>query len=151
MDRATSSLPVPLSPDSRTLASVSATRRIRSSTRCRLGLTPTMASSRELGFDPVPQLLVLFSQVAQQQASLDRHFQLLHREGLSDEIACALPRRAQRGLHRRVGGDDQDGQAGLTMARPPRQLEPVLAGHHKVGDQQRERRRFEERLGLLGR
>ena len=144
-DRATSSLPVPLSPLIRIVVRLGAAWMIRSNT-CSHPRAPA---------DDVPELVLVRLQVLPQRAVLghqaplrervaedDQHFVVLER--LGDVVEGAALHRRDRVLHRRERGDHQHRQVVVDLLQLVERGDPVHPRHHHVDDRRVERHRARE-------
>ena len=135
--RATSSLPVPLSPVMSTAAGVGAASSINRCTACMAGLVPT---SRPMS----PELL----HAAAQEGDLAERLRLLrrlrdeqldprHLHRLGEEVVRAFLHRRHRRVDRPLPGEQDDRGEGDLLGERPQELEPVHPGHDEVADHHR--------------
>ena len=112
MARATSSLPVPLSPVMRMVERLGAAWAISSKTWVILGLRPMMPENLWWRRAASPfRVRVLVAQPPVLDRVLQHHQHLVVLEGLGDVVEGAQLHRLDGRVHRGVGGDHQDGQA----------------------------------------
>ena len=128
--RATSSLPLPLSPVISTVASLGATRQASWSTARRAGLSATMPAS-DLGGQAVGSAVAPeaddVAAGGHQLVQVDRLAQVVHRAQLQ----------GRHGLgHVGEGGHQEEGQVGAAAAGLAQHLQAVHAGHAHVADHQ---------------
>ena len=97
--RATSSLPVPLSPVIRTVLSVAAALRTVATTRWMAALTPTTASTPDALAALRPQVMDLGPEPAVLEGSVDAVEHLVVLEGLGDEVGGAEPHGVDGHVH----------------------------------------------------
>ena len=138
MKRAVTSLPVPLSPRIITVASVAAARRHFSiwSSMAGLRLWAASASPRASSrpFSSSTSLL----QLGVGERPLHHQQQVLALEGLLQVIEGAVAHGQHRALHRTEGGEEDDGQSGMGLMQPGKDLFARHARHahvqqHQVG------------------
>ncbi len=134
MARATISLPVPLSPVSKTLAGASATRRTISITSCIAALFPTMSPSAERALALGAQRAVLVDDGALLERLLDGRSKRLVRKRLLHVVVRALAHRFDRLLGRRVRGDHDDLRRVVASTRVLEHVHPGAIRHQQVGD-----------------
>ena len=133
--RATSSLPVPLSPVISTVASVSATRSMRSYTFC-IGAARAdhLDRGRDLGRPTWRSRLTSSRSARCCDGAREREPQRLDLERLGDEVVGAGADRADRRLEAAERGDHDDRHVGPIGDDALAQLEAVHALHVEVGD-----------------
>ena len=140
--RATSSLPVPLSPLIRIVVRLGAAWMIRSNT-CRIrGLRPMISPNRLcVRLEVLAQRAVLGDQppLLQRVAEDDQHLVVLER--LGDVVERAALHRRDRALDRREGRDHQHRQVVVDFLELVERRDAVHAGHHDVDDGRVERHR----------
>ena len=153
MRRATTSLPVPLSPVMRMLALEGAACRRRKKTSCIAGLEPMSlaehAPAAQLPLEPflVFRKAVVSDGAVKQNTKCARPDGLLHKpEG------AVLVDGGESGIDAAKGGEDNDGGSASNLVQPAQQLHSVHARHHDVGDDRMgsEQREFVESLLAVG-
>ncbi len=132
--RATSSLPVPVSPTMSTVASVCATAVMLSNTACITAERASMPSNTSSS-----ELLGVEQRVGQIRGPLgdelrDQLLELRHVHRLLQVVDGAELERGDRRRHRGVAGHDHDGGGRRLIAQLAHQIEPALAGQLNVGD-----------------
>ena len=144
-DRATSSLPVPLSPLMRIVVRLGAAWMIRSNT-CRMReLLPMMSPNRlAVRLQVLPERAVLGHQapLRQRVAQDDQHLVVLER--LRDVVVGAAFHRRDRVLDRRERRDHQHRQVVVDLLDLVERGDAVHAGHHDVHDRRVERHRSDQ-------
>ena len=132
MARATSSLPVPDSPVTSTVASASAARSTTRNRR-RIGSDwPTISPSRPFSGAPGAQLARQPARPHLRQGRLDRGADLLVGERLDEVLVRAEAHGLDRRLHRRVRGHHDHLHVAALRAHAPEHLDAVDAGHRQV-------------------
>ena len=134
MARATSSLPVPLSPRSSTVASESATARIRSSAACIAGERPSRASQAEALLDLRAQAAILLPQAAVLERALDGQADLAQLERLGQIVVGALAHGLDGRLQAAEGRHEDHAGAGLALLGRAQEGQAVDLVHHEVGE-----------------
>ncbi len=136
--RATSSLPVPLSPRIRIVLSVSATRSIILKTSCIVGRIADQLVELVLLLQLFAQVNVFGNGVVVGKRPLDAQAQIIDLEGLFQIIEGPLFHRVHRRFDGGVGGDDDDGGRGVEGAGLLQDFQAVRAGfvQIEVGDDQ---------------
>ena len=143
--RATSSLPVPLSPRIRMVLSVSATRSIILKTSCILGRIADELVELVFLLELFAEVDVFRNGVVVGQGALDAQAQIIHLERLLQVVERPFLHGVHRRLDGRVGGDEDDGGGRTERARLLQNLQTVRAGfvQIKVSDDQFGALRFE--------
>ena len=108
MARATSSLPVPLSPWIRMVTSVSATWRIRAKTSRMAGALADHLGELAGRRQPLAEPAVLLAQAVVLEGVADLEPQHAQVDRLGEVVVGAQPHRLDGRLDRAVGGDDED-------------------------------------------
>ena len=135
MARATSSLPVPLSPWISTVLRRLATSRTRSKISRMRGFLLTRSWKRYWRGELPAQDRVLALEVLHLDDALDEQRDLLRVAGLDDVLLRALLHRRDRRVDGGVGGDDDDGGVGLELADLHHRLDAVDAARHLEVDE----------------
>ena len=130
---ATSSLPVPLSPVTSTVVSVSATRATSSHVAVIAGLLPRISSKRIVSPTACLRRLTSFPEGAVSQRPLDREREIVDVERLRHEIVCARAYGRDGGVGVRIGGGDDDGDVFAATDDLRAKLDPAQARHADVG------------------
>ena len=126
---ATSSLPVPLSPVTRTVASVWATRATRSYTFCICALVADHVGE-VLGFaNGAAKALDLFTEPLVAHCPIEGEREMVHLERLRDEVVRARSDRPDGGFHAPERGHHHDGQVRPTGGNLLAELEPARPLH----------------------
>ena len=132
--RATTSLPVPVSPRTSTSTSASATWRMVSRSRRIAGVVADQRQVvRRLGRGGA-QAAVLQHQPALLGGMRDRGGEALAVEGLGDEVVDAVLDRRHRQVDVGMAGDEQHRQLRVDRLDPLEELQPVHPRHADVGD-----------------
>ena len=134
MARARMLLPVPFSPVISTGASVAATRAAMSSTACMAGRLAGDLDVGDLLGQAAFQLGDPGGQVALRLELLDQVANLGRRERLRQVVPGAPPHRLDGRLDGAVGGDEDDGQAGLLAEQLGEQVEAALGPQRQVDE-----------------
>ena len=133
---ATRSLPVPLSPVSRTLMSPVAARSAAWTTACSAGLRPIELRRAPQARERLPVVRDLLAQVRDLERAPGAQQDLLVFDGLAQIVERALLHGGDRGLHALEGRDqDELRRAALRLERP-HQIEPVGVGELVVEEDQ---------------
>ena len=148
MARATSSLPVPDSPVSRTLARLSQTSVMLSMTLRKVGLPPTSMLELIAALQLAAQALVVGQHVRQAQGVLDGLFQFVDLEGLAHIVEGAFLDQLDGILDRTIGSHHHHRQLGMKAFDLGHQLAARHAGHTQVGQQKMHGLGFQEAQGL---
>ena len=130
--RATSSLPVPLSPRTSTVMSVSATCSMISRTSRIFGSSPHSSSSSASERDAAAQLLDLLLERALLERLLEGELELLDLERLAQEVGGAELHRLDDGARLAVAREHHHRHVGQSLLELPQRLEAVHAGQHDV-------------------
>ena len=135
MVRATSSLPVPLSPRISTVMSVSATCSMMSRTSRIFGLSPREQQQLGLAARASPQQLDLLLEGALLQRLLEGELELFHLEGLAQEVGGPEPHGLDDVPGLAVAREHHHRHLGQALLELAQRLEPVHARqHHVEGD-----------------
>ena len=144
--RATSSLPVPVSPSTSTVACDGATRARVFITSMIAGLWPTSAGPAGGLSRRLPGSVAAVPPHAGQPPAPERARQRLAQRGQVVRLADEVVRAGADGLARRgrvaERGEHQHQRAGIPLAEHPQQVEPALLGHAEIGQDGVERARF---------
>ena len=132
--RASTSLPVPLSPVSSTVALYSAARSSSSSRSIIPGDAATIGRSPTARLDVALEQGVRAAQPLALPGLLDREQHLGGLEGLGQVVEGAALEGLDREVAGAVGGHQQDGSAGQAADQLGQQLEAVHAGHAHVAE-----------------
>jgi hypothetical protein len=118
MNRAMTSLPVPLSPRIITVASVAAALRHLFIWSSMAGLRLWAASGLSESLQTAFQRLDFPLQLGVRQRPLDNQQQIFALEGLLQVVEGAVAHGQYRALHRPEGGEEDDGKSGMRFVQP---------------------------------
>ena len=134
MARATSSLPVPLSPRMSTVARLAQTSAICWSTAWNGGLLPIRLSKLYLSADLAAQPLVLDHRIRQFQRAIDGRHHVIDLEGLGDVVERTFLDDVDRAAHRCISRHDDDRQFGPIALDDGEQFTAASTRHPHIAD-----------------